>query len=570
MIARRLAILATLIATTVAVVGTGTPSAPASAAPPAERVLLVADSVGLGSRGAFEAAFPPGWEANVIGTPALFVEDLESKHVRPTIAGAPRLVGDHVVVAGGYNYPYWDPERFDRSIDSMVRTLTDAGVKHVYWVTLREVKPRYISPAAWQQVQPYSWYFPTVNDHLRAALDRHDNLTLVDWAAVADRPGITYDAIHLNAEGARLYSDLIADAVAVNQTRPVDGSIVEIDVTDDPDTAAVALNLAATTTRNRGFFTAFDCAGAPPTVANVNYERGQTVSGAGIVPVGDDGTVCVLVETASQVIVDVFGEFGPDAALADAEPARVMDTRGGTRPGDGTSRHVPVAEPGTAAVALNVTGIRADGVGFITVHGCRDSPRTATVNLAPDGTTPNLIVIRPDDDGAVCVTTTGTSAHFTVDRFATFTDPDSVVAVRPDRLLDTRDTGRPGDSVVRFSLDGVDTGDGDHGGGGGGGDDPDGDVADPVTAVFFNLAIVRPDGDGYATAWPCDDRRPTTANANFVTGQVVSNFVTATPDADGDVCVWTSTSADVVIDVLGVTRRGFTGFTPRRTLDTRD
>jgi hypothetical protein len=50
-------------------------------------------------------------------------------------------------IAGGYNYPYWDPARFDRSIDSMIATLTSAGVKHVYWVTLREVKPQYISGA---------------------------------------------------------------------------------------------------------------------------------------------------------------------------------------------------------------------------------------------------------------------------------------------------------------------------------------------------------------------------------------------------------------------------------------
>ena len=80
----------------------------------------------------------------------------------------------------------------------MVATLLEAGVKHVFWVTLREVKPQYISPAAWRQIQPYYWYFPTVNDHLERALARHPNLSLIDWAAVADQPGLTYDAIHLN------------------------------------------------------------------------------------------------------------------------------------------------------------------------------------------------------------------------------------------------------------------------------------------------------------------------------------------------------------------------------------
>ncbi len=45
----------------------------------------------------------------------------------------------------------------------MVDTLTAAGVEHVYWVTLREVKPQYISGGAWRQIQPYYWYFPDVN-----------------------------------------------------------------------------------------------------------------------------------------------------------------------------------------------------------------------------------------------------------------------------------------------------------------------------------------------------------------------------------------------------------------------
>jgi hypothetical protein len=54
------------------------------------------------------------------------------------------------------------------------------GARHVIWVTLREVKPQYVSASAWQQIQPYYWYFPEVNAHLRAALARHPQLTLAD------------------------------------------------------------------------------------------------------------------------------------------------------------------------------------------------------------------------------------------------------------------------------------------------------------------------------------------------------------------------------------------------------
>jgi len=200
------------------------PAAAQPVVPREHRVAVFSDSVGLGARNAIPAAFPSDWEVNVVGQPARFVEQLENGpcfwtltgqqcDVRFRLAASPHWFGDHVVIAAGYNYPYWDPGRFDRSIDSMVRRLTNAGVKHVYWVTLREIDPRYISASAWRDVQRYSWYFPEVNERLRAALARHPGLTLIDWAAAANRPNLTYDAIHLNSNGAALYAQLIEETV---------------------------------------------------------------------------------------------------------------------------------------------------------------------------------------------------------------------------------------------------------------------------------------------------------------------------------------------------------------------
>lgn len=562
---RRLLLAASVVIVSTIVTGSIERSAPiADAAPEAERVTLFSDSVGLGTRGSFDQAFPASYEANVFGTPALFVEQLESKHVRPTLASAPHLIGDHVVIAAGYNYPYWDAARFDRSIDSMINTLTNAGVKHVYWVTLREVKPQYISASAWRQVQPYYWYFPTVNDHLEAALSRHSNLTLVDWAAIADRPGITYDAIHLNRTGAALYSSEVANAVRANMTRPIDRAITKVDVTDTPGVAAVALNLAATTTRTTGYFTAFACDGAPPNVANLNYQRREIKSSAAIVPVDANGNVCIYNNTASHVIVDVFGTFDSVAGLTPATPNRLFDSRSGAPEQPGATRTLNVGAPGAAGLALNITGINPTAAGYITVHTCNVAPTTATVNLTPGTITPNLVMVRPDDDGNVCITTTGAATHLTVDRFATFTNRDSIAPIDPTRVLDSRGDGEPpAGEVHRISL----------------ADTPLADSSTaaestvtteaPVTAVFMNLAVVQPRGDGFATAWPCDQPRPNTANANFTTGVTVSNFVTVAPDAAGNICVWTNTPSDIVIDLLGATRSGFEGFTPQRKLDTR-
>ena len=41
-------------------------------------------------------------------------------------------------------------------------------------------------------------------------------------------------------------------------------------------------------------------------------------------------------------------------------------------------------------------------------------------------------------------------------------------------------------------------------------------------------------GGGYATAWPCDEPRPETANVNFAGPAAVSNFVAVAPDDEDD------------------------------------
>ncbi len=316
---------------------TGGGSPPALAAPPrpadvtrANTVYVVTDSVGLSAKTVLPRAFPAGWQVNLEGHAAAFIESLE-KTVRATAALRPWAIGDSAVVAAGYNYPYWDPARFDRSIDSIIAALEEAGVQQVYWVTLREVKPQYVTASAWRGVQPYYWYFPEVNEHLRAALTRHPNLTLVDWAAVADRPGITYDAIHLNTTGAALYSDTIAKTIFDARGRLAAGATTRVHVGGvgavPADASAVALNIAVTSARSAGFVTAYPCGEALPLAANLTYERGRTVSGAAIVPVGEGGDVCIYNSEATQVIVDVMGAFPAGGGYLRAGPQRLADTR---------------------------------------------------------------------------------------------------------------------------------------------------------------------------------------------------------------------------------------------------
>ena len=555
-VAHAITIAAATLACAVLVAVAPTRSERAGAIAPAEqRVMLVTDSVGLGTRGILEGYFPADWDVSIVGKPAVFVRDLASKYIGPNLYRA----GDHVVIAAGYNYPYWDPVRFDQAIDTTIATLIRADVKHIYWVTLRDVKPQYISEAAWRQVQRYYWYFPTVNEHLERALSRHPELTLIDWAAVADRPGITYDAIHLNRTGAELYSSLISQAVADAQTRPANESITRIKVADRSAVAAgeitaVAVNLTSVRGRTRGYLSAFPCEQGPGATSNLNHQRNQVVAAAAIVPVDSAGEFCVFNKQAGHVIVDVFGRFNADAELTSADSARLVDTRqaptAGTKQPEGKELRVDVGAP-DRTVAINVTVTQATSRGYLTVHQCGTAPpNTSNVNFAAQLAAPNLVITRTDANGHVCLTATQ-DAHVIVDLLAEFGASTTVKAATPERLADTRGGAAPTPGEV-IQID-VAAG------------DPD----TRVSGVIGNLTIVRPEANGYATVYPCAGGPTETSNINFRASQTIANAIIVEPDEDGMLCVFTNTAAEVVFDKLGTTGAGFAGVAPIRPLDTR-
>jgi hypothetical protein len=518
--------------------------------------MLVTDSVGLGTRGVLQGYFPGDWDVSIVGKPAVFVRDLPGGYLRPNLYRA----GDHVVIAAGYNYPFWDPARFDRAIDDTIATLTQAGVEHVYWVTLREVKPQYISAAAWRQVQPYYWYFPTVNEHLERALARHPALTLIDWAAVADRPGLTYDAIHLNRTGAGLYSSLISRAVTDAQTRPANESVTRIKVAGRAavaagDVTAVAVNVTSVRGRTRGYLSAFPCEQGSSPTSNLNHQRNEVVAAAAIVPVDSAGEICVFNKQAGHVVVDVFGRFTSDAELTSIGSKRLIDTRRAPTSGApqraGNELRVDAGAP-ERTVAMNVTVTQAINRGYLTVHECgTPPPDTSNVNFVAQLAAPNLVIAQTDATGHVCVTATQ-DAHIIVDLLAEFGASTTVEAAAAERLADTRGGAAPTPGeIVRIDVAGVD------------------DSTTQASGVVGNLTIARPGQSGYATVYPCAAGRPETSNINYRAGQTIANAVIVQPDADGMLCVYTSTAAEVVFDLLGTMGDGFTGLAPNRPLDTR-
>ncbi len=144
-------------------------------------------------------------------------------------------------------------------------------------------------------------------------------------------------------------------------------------------------------------------------------------------------------------------------------------------------------------------------------------------------------------------------------------------AINPIRVLDTRTD--PGITRLwtgsAFSIDPVT----DTGVATAAGVDPD-----DITAVIVNTTIVNAGSRGFGTVWPTGGTRQLTStnNAEFE-GHTVPNLVIAPLGLDNKISVYGSTTADVVLDVLGVFVRSgpttagrFEALGPVRAFDSRE
>jgi hypothetical protein len=485
--------------------------------------------------------------------------------VRPFLADNPEWHDAHVVIAAGYNAPYWDWDRFDRSIDSMVATLTEAGIEHIHWVTLREVTYANTPPGGREQIELYGFYFPIVNERLRAAVDRHPNLSLADWAAVSGHLGLTYDAIHLNTAGAALYAETIRQSVFAASTRLADGSVTRIGVPGAADAAAAFVNFTTTDPRRAGYLAP---AAEGCELANVsvhNYARAQTVAHSAIVPLAADHGFCVRTRAATNLVVDTAGVFPAGAGFTPLTPSRWADTRpGGARLAAGGELHLAlstlalpegVAPSDVAALALSVTAVDAVGPGWLRVLPCGATSETSNVNYLDGSATPNLVIVAPSSSGEVCITTKA-DTHVVVDTFGLFTTSAGIVPVGT-RAFDSRTSGGTllAGAVTRIDVSGLTMASAGSGA--------------PVGGVVLNLTAVNAAAPGYLAAYPCAAGRPTASNLNVTNAAAVANVAIVAPDADGSICVFTLMSTDLIVDIQATIGGAFRGGTPQRLIDTR-
>jgi uncharacterized repeat protein (TIGR02543 family) len=264
-------------------------------------------------------------------------------------------------------------------------------------------------------------------------------------------------------------------------------------------------------------------------------------------------------------------------------PCRVADTRnpngslGGPAMSAKSAREFDIPEsacniPATAvAYSLNVTVVPSGPLGYLTLWPSGEAqPLVSTLNSYDGRVKANAAIVPAGSNGGVSVyVTDATHVILDIDGYFVPAGTSSALSfypVAPCRIADTRNpTGPLGAPYIsskssrNFPVQSSNCG-------------------IPATASAYSLNVTAvPRGTlGYLTIWPTGASQPLVSTLNSYSGAVVANAAIVPAGTSGEISVFVTDDADVVLDVNGYFAPPGTGglslytVAPCRALDTRD
>lgn len=249
-------------------------------------------------------------------------------------------------------------------------------------------------------------------------------------------------------------------------------------------------------------------------------------------------------------------------------PVRLLDTRAGQPGCDATGAPIVagvdrtqlarrtcsgVTIPSNAlAITGNISPVPNAG-GYLTLYPSNVSrPLVANSNFAPGEIVNNVYTVGLGNDGSFKIHVS-TTTDVVIDVTGYYAPPAAANSVglyfhplpSPVRLLETR-VGQPGCDAPaspllggsvrtqsgRVTCNGV-------------------TIPNSALALVGNAAVVYPAASGYITLFPGNAVQPHVANGNFVGGDIVNTPFNVGLGTDGTFKIFTTTTTDMVIDVLG-------------------
>lgn len=321
---------------------------------------------------------------------------------------------------------------------------------------------------------------------------------------------------------------------------------------------AATLNVTVSDPEGAGYITVYPC-GLQPLSSNLNFVKNQTVSTSVTTAVSPAGEICLYSSAQTNLIVDVNGWSAPNAGYASINPQRLLDTRALSPQGEisiakkkyGPDSELRVKVAGAAglpgarigSVSLNVTVTEPEDEGFITVYPCGTRPLSSSLNFVAGQTVSTSVTSPVSADGEVCLYSSSPT-NLVADAFGWFVEGSGVTPVGPTRLVDSRPASPQGAISVtkkkygatdelRLPLQGV-AGLPDYG----------------IGTVQLTVTATNPSDTGFITVYPCGTL-PLASNLNYITGQTIAASVTAQVSADGEVCIYSNRSTNIIVDING-------------------
>jgi hypothetical protein len=326
------------------------------------------------------------------------------------------------------------------------------------------------------------------------------------------------------------------------------------------DADAVSLNVTVTNTTDESHLDLWPAGETQPTTSNLNWAPGSTLPNAVTVKVGSSGQINIYNNRGrADVIIDVLGYYavGPGAGYTSIAPQRILDSRPSSQVGpyvtpwgNATTRNITVTGahgiPNDAsAVVVNATATNTTGSSHLDLWPAGQAkPNTSSLNWVAGGTVPNAATIRVGADGQISAYNNSGTADIILDVVGYFqADAGSPFhPLSPERILDSRPSSQVGSFSTPWSttttrditvtgLAGIPTG---------------------APTVMMNVTVTDTTGYSHLDLGPAGRAKTPTSNLNWIPGSTVSNNVTASVDAAGQISIYNNTgTADVIADVGG-------------------
>jgi hypothetical protein len=352
-----------------------------------------------------------------------------------------------------------------------------------------------------------------------------------------------------------------ADSRVARQVVPLQAGVPTMVDFGDATITAVSANFTVASPSAAGFLTVYnDCSAQVPIVSTLNF-TGGAVPNQAFVPL-TQGKLCLFSPVGTDIIIDINGFFRAGSTATSSgftpvtPPRRLYDTRqiAGITLQPGVARSIVVegvagGAPASAnAVAVNLTVVAPSDYGFIRAYPCDQSgsSEVSNVNFEPLENRANSAVVPTAADGTICVVSTA-ATELLVDIAGYFVAGGGYqfTPLVPVRLLDTRsiysnlnpDTGGAtlaAGQVVRLNVAGTRG------------------IPTNAKTVSVNVTAAGADGAGFVTVYPCGTV-PNVSNLNFsASTPAIANGALVPLTADGDVCLFTSNTVHLIVDINGV------------------